>query len=37
MEKQGVVTRPFPGIGLRITIGTPEQNDRWLAAFLSSR
>lgn len=37
MEKQGVVTRPFPGIGLRITIGTPEQNDRWLAAFLAAR
>ena len=37
MEKLGVVTRPFPGIGLRITIGTPEQNDRWLAAFLASR
>lgn len=37
MEKQGVVTRPFPGYGLRITIGSPEQNDRWLAAFLAAR
>lgn len=37
MEKQGVVTRPFPGIGLRITIGSPSENDRWLAAFLAAR
>jgi len=37
MEKQGVVTRPFPGFGLRITIGSPEENDRWLAAFLAAR
>jgi len=37
MEKLGVVTRPFPGFGLRITIGSPEENDRWLAAFLSSQ
>lgn len=36
MEKQGVVTRPFPGVGLRITIGTVAENDRWLAAFLAS-
>lgn len=37
MEKHGVVTRPFPGFGLRITIGSPEENDRWLAAFLSTQ
>jgi histidinol-phosphate aminotransferase len=36
MEKQGVVTRPFPGVGLRITISTPEENDRWLAAFFDA-
>lgn len=36
MEKVGVVTRPFPGVGLRITISTPEENDRWLAAFLDA-
>lgn len=36
MEKKGVVTRPFPGFGLRITIGSPEQNDRWLAALLEA-
>jgi len=31
-EKRGVITRPFPDFGLRITIGSPEENDRWLAA-----
>ena len=36
MEKAGVVTRPFPGVGLRITISTPEENDRWLGAFLAA-
>lgn len=33
LEKQGVVTRPFPGLGLRITISTPAENDRWLRAL----
>lgn len=33
VEKLGVVTRPFAGEGLRVTIGTAEQNDRFLAAF----
>ena len=33
LEKQGVVTRPFAGDGLRVTIGTPAQNDRFLAAL----
>lgn len=37
MERAGVVARPFPGVGLRITIGSPDQNDRWLAAFLAAR
>jgi histidinol-phosphate aminotransferase len=37
MEKLGVVTRPFPGLGLRITIGSPAENDRWLEAFLNVR
>ena len=37
MEKQGVVPRPFPGIGLRVTIGSPAENDRWLDAFLAAR
>lgn len=33
MERSGVVTRPFAGSGLRITVGTPEENDRCLAAL----
>ena len=33
LEKQGVVTRPFPGDGLRVTIGTPAENDRFLSAL----
>lgn len=28
----GVVVRPFPGEGVRVTIGTDEENDRFLAA-----
>ncbi len=36
LETQGIVTRPFPDNGLRITIGSPDQNDRWLNAFLTS-
>src|SRR6478736_6019258 len=30
MERLGVVTRPFPGEGIRVTISTPEENDRFL-------
>ena len=33
LERQGIVTRPFPGHGLRVTIGTSEENDRFLAAL----
>ena len=33
LEKRGVVTRPFGGEGVRVTIGTPEENDRFLAAL----
>ena len=33
MERRGVVTRPFSGEGLRVTIGTPEENDRFLTTF----
>jgi histidinol-phosphate aminotransferase len=36
VERQGVVTRPFSGVGIRITISTPEENDRWLRAFLDA-
>jgi hypothetical protein len=33
LETQGVVTRPFPGEGVRVTIGTPAENDHFLDAF----
>jgi histidinol-phosphate aminotransferase len=33
VEKRGVVTRPFAGEGIRVTIGTPEENDRFLATL----
>lgn len=33
LEKAGVVTRPFPGEGVRVTIGSAEENDRFLAAL----
>jgi len=37
MQRQGVIVRPMGGYGLgewvRITIGTPEQNERCLAAL----
>ena len=33
LEERGVVTRPFAGEGIRVTIGTPAENDRFLAAF----
>ena len=29
-ERAGVVLRPFPGVGVRVTIGTPAENDRLL-------
>jgi len=31
-EGQGVIVRPFPGEGVRVTIGTPAENDAFLAA-----
>lgn len=33
LEKRGVVVRPFSGDGIRVTIGTPEENDRFLWTF----
>jgi histidinol-phosphate aminotransferase len=33
VEKLGVVTRPFAGEGMRVTIGTAEENDRFLATL----
>jgi histidinol-phosphate aminotransferase len=29
-ERAGVVVRPFAGVGVRVTIGSPEENDRFL-------
>jgi histidinol-phosphate aminotransferase len=31
-ERQRVIVRPFQGDGVRVTIGTPEENDAFLAA-----
>lgn len=33
MERRGVVTRPFSGEGVRVTIASPEENDRFLDTF----
>ena len=33
LERRGVVVRPFSGVGIRATIGTPAQNDRFLTAL----
>lgn len=33
LERHGVVTRPFADEGLRVTIGTPEENDKFLRAL----
>ncbi len=32
LERQGVVARPSP-VGVRVTVGLPQENDRFLAAF----
>ncbi|HEY1179213.1 MAG TPA: aminotransferase class I/II-fold pyridoxal phosphate-dependent enzyme, partial [Phytomonospora sp.] len=29
-ESRGVIVRPFPGDGVRVTVGTPEENDTFL-------
>ncbi|MGA8297539.1 MAG: aminotransferase class I/II-fold pyridoxal phosphate-dependent enzyme, partial [Acidimicrobiales bacterium] len=33
LERRGVVTRPFPGIGVRVTVGDEEEVDRFVGAF----
>jgi len=33
LEKRGVVVRPFDGEGIRVTIGSAAENDRFLAAI----
>lgn len=35
LERRGVVIRPFSGEGIRVTIGTPAENDRFLGALAS--
>ena len=35
LERRGVVTRPFSGEGIRVTIGLPVENDRFLEAYAS--
>jgi histidinol-phosphate aminotransferase len=33
LEARAVITRPFSGEGLRVTVGTPEEDDVFLAAL----
>ncbi|MGY1782101.1 histidinol-phosphate transaminase [Geodermatophilus sp. SYSU D01036] len=33
LEARGVITRPFAGEGIRVTVGTPEEDDLFLAAL----
>ena len=33
LEQRGVVVRPFSGVGIRVTVGTPAQNDRFLSTL----
>lgn len=37
LERQGVVTRAFPDVGVRVTIASAEWNDRFLAALATVR
>ncbi|GAA4814857.1 histidinol-phosphate transaminase [Tomitella cavernea] len=33
LERRGVITRPYPGLGLRVTVGCESDNDAFLRAF----
>jgi histidinol-phosphate aminotransferase len=33
LEARAVITRPFAGEGIRVTVGTPEEDDVLLAAL----
>ncbi len=33
LERRGVVVRPFAGEGIRVTIGSPTENDRFLTTI----
>jgi histidinol-phosphate aminotransferase len=35
-ESRGVIVRPFAGEGVRVTVGTPAENDAFLAAAESA-
>lgn len=35
LERTGIVVRPFPPEGIRITIGTSDQNDRWIDTLIA--
>jgi histidinol-phosphate aminotransferase len=35
-QRAGVVLRPFPGVGVRITVGAPAENDRLLKVLRSA-
>ena len=37
LERAGIITRVFPEVGIRVTMGTPLQNDQFLAAYRSAR
>lgn len=34
LEAAGVITRPFADLGLRVTVGSRDQNDRWVDALI---
>ena len=34
LEKSGIYTRAFAGDGIRVTVGTPEENDAFLSALI---
>jgi histidinol-phosphate aminotransferase len=37
LEARAVITRPFAGEGIRVTVGTPEEDDAFLAALDQAR
>jgi histidinol-phosphate aminotransferase len=37
LEARAVITRPFAGEGIRVTVGTPEEDDVFLAALDQAR
>ena len=37
MERRGIVTRPFSGYGIRVTVSTADENDRFLQALAEAK